>query len=104
MALQVGLSAAQIRSIASEQALRIAAGEPLRPAGPAIGEREQAPHVLLERVSSFLQLGAIATMRKAEGAAEMLALARLACDVPEEIDDAPGVHRDPRAARRLRCS
>ena len=33
-ALQVGLSAEQIRSIASEQALRIAAGEPLQPAGP----------------------------------------------------------------------
>ena len=35
-------------------------------------------------------LGAIATMRQgAEAAAEMLALARLACDVPDEIDDAP---------------
>ncbi len=89
MALQVGLSPDQIRSVASEQALRIAAGEPLEPAGPALGEREQAPHVLLERVSSFLQLGAIATMRNAEGAAEMLALARLACDVPDEVDDAP---------------
>ena len=67
MALQVGLSPDQIRSVASEQALRIAAGEPLEPAGPALGEREQAPHVLLERVSSFLQLGAIATMRRRGG-------------------------------------
>jgi predicted TIM-barrel fold metal-dependent hydrolase len=88
-ALQVGLSPEQIRCIASEQALRIVAGEPLAVAGPAVGERERAPHVLLERVSSYLLLGAIATMRNAEGAAEMLALARLACDVPEEIDDAP---------------
>jgi hypothetical protein len=33
-------------------------------------------------------LGAIATMRGADGT-EMLALARLGCDVPEDIDDAP---------------
>ncbi len=88
-ALQVGLSAQQIRSIASEQALRMAAGEPLQPAGPAVGEREQPPHVLLDRVSEFLMLGAIATMRGSEAGTEMLALARLACDVPDEVDDAP---------------
>ncbi len=88
-ALQCGLSPQQIRSIASEQALRLADGEDLIPAGPAVGERERPPHVLLDRVSEFLMLGAIASMRGAEGATEMLALARLACDVPEEIDDAP---------------
>jgi hypothetical protein len=89
-ALQVGLSTEQIRSIASGQALRMAAGEPLEPAGPAVGEHERAPHVLLDRVSEFLLLGAIATMRGgAEAAVEMLALARLACDVPDDIDDAP---------------
>jgi hypothetical protein len=44
---------------------------------------------LLDRVSEFLLLGAIAAMRRAEGATEMLALARLACDVPDDIDDAP---------------
>jgi uncharacterized protein len=87
-ALQAGLSAEQIRSISSEQALRIAAGEPLKTAGPAVGERERASHVLLDRVSEFLMLATIATMRGVDGA-EMLALARLACDVPEEIDDAP---------------
>lgn len=87
-ALQVGLSAEQIRSITSEQALRIARGEPLQPAGPPVGERERAPHVLLDRVSEFLLLATIASMRGGD-AAEMLALARLACDVPDEIDDAP---------------
>jgi uncharacterized protein len=89
MAHQVGLNDDQIRSIASEQALRIAAGEPLAQLGPAVGEREQASHVLLDRVSAFLMLGAIATMRGNEAGPEMLALARLACDVPDEIDDAP---------------
>jgi predicted TIM-barrel fold metal-dependent hydrolase len=88
-ALQVGLSADQIQSIAGGQALRIAAGEPLAPAGPAVGERERAPHVLLDRVAEFVMLGAIATMRRSEGAPEMLALARMACDVPDDIDDAP---------------
>jgi len=89
-ALQAGLSPDQVRSIASEQALRIAVGEPLQPAGDAVGERERAPHVLLDRVSEFLLLAVISTMRgAADAGSEMLALARLACDVPEEIDDAP---------------
>ncbi|HEY2260292.1 MAG TPA: amidohydrolase family protein [Solirubrobacteraceae bacterium] len=88
-ALQVGLSGDQIRSIAGGQAMRIAAGEPLAPLGPAVGEHERAPHVLLDRVSEFVMLGAIATMRRSEGGPEMLALARMACDVPDDIDDAP---------------
>jgi predicted TIM-barrel fold metal-dependent hydrolase len=89
-ALQVGLGAEQIRSIGSEQSLRLAAGEPLEPAGPAAGEHDCAEHVLLDRVAEFLLLGTIASMRGvADAATEMLALARLACDVPDEIDDAP---------------
>jgi len=87
-AVQVGLGPEQIRSIASEQALRLATGEPLEPAGPAIGERERAPHLLLDRVAEFLLLSTIAAMRGGDPT-ETLALARLACDVPEEIDDAP---------------
>jgi hypothetical protein len=88
-ALQVGLSQDQICSIGSEQALRIVAGEPLEPAGPAVGEVERAPHALLDRVAEYLMLGAIATMRGNEAGPEQLALARLACDVPDDIDDAP---------------
>jgi predicted TIM-barrel fold metal-dependent hydrolase len=89
-AIQVGLTSEQIKSIASGQSLRMAAGEPLQAVGPAVGEHERAPHVLLDRVSEFLLLGAIATMRGTpEAATEMLALARLACDVPDDIDDAP---------------
>ncbi|MBV9802924.1 MAG: amidohydrolase family protein [Solirubrobacterales bacterium] len=87
-ALQLGLSADQIRSIAAEQSLRLAAGEPLRPAGPAIGEREKAPHLLLDRVAYFLLFSAMGSMRGVDPT-EMLALARLACDVPDEVDDAP---------------
>jgi hypothetical protein len=89
-ALQAGLSAEQIRSVGSEQSLRLAAGGPLEPAGPAVGERDRAEHVLLDRAAEFLLLGTIASMRGiSDAATEMLALARLACDVPDEIDDAP---------------
>ncbi len=87
--LQAGLSAEQIRSITSEQSLRIAAGDALVPAGPAPGEHEHAVHVLLDRVAEFLLLGTIMTLRAVDGATEMLALGRLACKVPDEIDDAP---------------
>jgi predicted TIM-barrel fold metal-dependent hydrolase len=89
LALQLDLAPEQIRSIMSEQSLRIAAGEPLIGAGPAIGERERASHVLLDRVGQFLMLGMILSIRGAQGGPEMLSLARLACDVPDEIDDAP---------------
>lgn len=89
VALQAGLSPEQIRSIASEQALRIVAGQPLEPAGAAVGERERAPRVLLDRVSQYILLGAIATMRGNEAGPEQLALARLACVVPDGLDDAP---------------
>ncbi|MGO9902199.1 MAG: amidohydrolase family protein [Solirubrobacteraceae bacterium] len=87
--LQAGLAPEQIRSITSGQSLRIAAGEPLAPAGAAIGERDHAAHLLLDRVAEFLLLGTIMSMRGAEGGAEILALGRLACAVPDEIDDAP---------------
>jgi uncharacterized protein len=88
IALQVGLSSEQLRSVTSGQAMRIAAGAPLQAAGPPVGERERAPHVLLDRVAEFLLLSAISAMRGGDPT-EPLALARLACVVPEDIDDAP---------------
>ncbi len=90
LALQAGLSSEQMRSVASRQSLRLAAAEDLVPAGPAVGERERAPHVLLDRLAQFLLLATIQTFRGGDSA-EMLALARLACDIPAEIDDAPVV-------------
>jgi uncharacterized protein len=89
LGLQLGLSHDQIRSIMSEQSLRLAAGEPLAPAGPAVGEGERAPHVLLDRVAQFLMMGMILSIRAPDAGPEMLALAQLACEVPDEIDDAP---------------
>jgi hypothetical protein len=88
LALQAGLSADQIALIASGQSLRIAKGEPLAVAGPAVGERDRASHVLLDRVAELLQIGTMMQFRFGQGE-EMFALARLACQTPEEIDDAP---------------
>jgi len=87
--LQAGLTIEQIHLITHEQSLRLAAGEPLRSAGPPVGERERAGHVLLDRVAEFLQLGTIMTMRGVDLGPEMLALARLSCVVPDDLDDAP---------------
>ena len=53
-----------------------------------MGEQERASHSLLDRVAQYLMLAAIASMRQADPT-ELVALARLACDVPHEIDDAP---------------
>ena len=101
--VQAGLSAEQIRLITSGQSLRIAAREPLAVAGPAIGERTRAPRTLLERVVTFTTIGALSLMRgDADGRGhEQLALARLACNVPDGIDDAPVFAAVGRAARRL---
>jgi hypothetical protein len=88
LALQAGLSPEQIHLIASGQSLRIARGQALQPSGPAVGERDRASHLLLDRLADFLLLGTIMTLRGGDGE-EMLGLARLACDVPDEIDDAP---------------
>ena len=88
LALQAGLSAEQIRLIGSGQSLRIASREPLEQAGPAVGEREAASHVLLDRVAELIQLSTMLWFRGGDGS-EMLSLARLACEVPDEIDDAP---------------
>jgi uncharacterized protein len=87
-ALDAGLSADQIRSVTSGQSLRLAAGEAPAPVGPAVGERERPPHVLLDRVSETLLLAAMMGFRGLDPT-EMLALARLGCDVPEQVDDAP---------------
>jgi hypothetical protein len=88
VALAAGLSPEQLRSIASGQALRIAAGEPLRPVGEPVGERERPPHLLLDRVAEFILMTVMLAFRGGDPT-EGLALARLACDVPDEVDDAP---------------
>jgi hypothetical protein len=91
LALQAGLSADQVRLVFAGQSRHIAAREPLEAAGPAVGERDRPGRVLLERVATFTILGALAMLRgDADGrGAEQLALARLACAVPDGYDDGP---------------
>ncbi len=88
VALQAGLSSEQLTMIGSGQSLRIAAGDELAVAGPAIGERERAGHLLLDRVADMLLIAVMLEFRMGDGS-EMFALAQQACNVPEEIDDAP---------------
>jgi hypothetical protein len=88
LAAQAGLSVEQLRSIASEQSLRLAAGEPPVPAGAAVGAREVPPRLLLDRVATFLLLGTLVSYRGGDGS-EMLGLAQLACVVPDDHEEAP---------------
>ncbi len=88
LALQAGLTAEQVALIAAGQSLQIAERGPLAVSGPAVGERERASHLLLDRVAGYLQVGVLLEARTGDGS-ELVALAELACDVPEEIDDAP---------------
>ncbi len=89
VALQVGLSAEQARLMFAGQSRRIAAREPLQMAGPAVGERDRPARTLLERVATFTILGALSMIRgDPDGrGAEQIALARLACNVPDGYDD-----------------
>ncbi len=103
LALQSGLTTEQVALIASGQSLRIANGEPLAVAGPAVGERDRASHLLLDRVANYLQVGALLEFRTGDGT-EMVALAELACDVPEEIDDFPVFAAIAATAAQLRRS
>ena len=88
LALQAGLSEDQVRVFAGGQSERIAAGDPLAVAGPALGESERAEHVLLDRVAELTQMALYVRFRGGDSS-EMLALARLALEVPDSIDDAP---------------
>ncbi len=88
LALQAGLTPEQVALVASGQSLRLARRDPLAVSGPAVGERERASHLLLDRVAGYLQVGTLLEFRTGDGG-EMLALARLACDVPDDVDDLP---------------
>ena len=87
-ALEAGLSAAQIRSVAGEQTARLMAGEEPADAGPAPGTAEARVDLLLERVHGFL-LTAIARTLVGDSGEEAIALARLACEVGDEAPQGP---------------
>ncbi len=87
-ALQLGLSPEACASIGGAQLARLLAGEDPADAGPAPGIGALAPNPLLERVESYL-LTAIGRLLLGDDGAEQLDLARLACEVGEDVPEAP---------------
>jgi predicted TIM-barrel fold metal-dependent hydrolase len=86
-ALQSGLAPDQIRGVMGGQLGRLVERQEPLDLGPALNRRDGGGDILLQRVETFLAT-AIGRIFSGGDAAETLALARLACDVPDE---------DPRA-------
>jgi uncharacterized protein len=88
-ALQAGYSSEQLKLVTSGQSLNIADGDVLTDAGPALGDNaRRTSHILLDRVSALLQTATQMLFRGADGALEVLSLARLAMDAPDDVSDA----------------
>ena len=84
-ALQVGLTAAQVESVAGGQLERILAGNDPLDLGPAPGTAAQRTP-LVDRVFTLL-VGALARMLEGRAANELVQLARLGCQVDGESGD-----------------
>jgi uncharacterized protein len=83
-ALQAGLSAEQVRSVAGDQARRLMAGDDPVDLGAAPGAASLSSDPLLDRVYSFL-LSAIGQMLRGVEPEETLQLAALACEVGDDV-------------------
>ena len=66
----------QVALIASGQSLHIAHGALLAVSGPAVGARDRASHLLLDRVANYLQVGTLLEFRTGDGSG-MVALVGL---------------------------
>jgi predicted TIM-barrel fold metal-dependent hydrolase len=86
-ALQLGLSPEACASIAGAQLERLLDGQDPADIGPATGIGALEANPLLERVESYL-LTAVGRMLLGDPAAEQLDLARLACEVGEDVPEA----------------
>ncbi|MBO0746758.1 MAG: amidohydrolase family protein [Acidimicrobiaceae bacterium] len=84
-ALQAGLSAEQIRGVCGAQLERLLAGEAPLDLGPPPGPAERPSDLITERVYLYLTV-ALGRMIVGADAEEVVGLAALACEVP---DDAP---------------
>jgi uncharacterized protein len=82
--LQVGLSAEAMREVLGGQARRLVDCEEPADLGPAPGIDSLSRDPLLERAYSFL-LSASGQMFRGADPSETLALAALACDVPDDV-------------------
>jgi predicted TIM-barrel fold metal-dependent hydrolase len=87
-ALEVGLSADQVASVAGGQLERLLAGEEPLDAGAAPGGEQPKSDLLLDRVHGAL-VNAVGRIMGGEQGDSGVALARLACEVGEEAPQAP---------------
>jgi predicted TIM-barrel fold metal-dependent hydrolase len=88
-ALQAGLTEPQLRLVMGGQSARLIAGEEPLDGGPSPGGTTVAIDVLLDRVATFLIAAFPLHVYGGPGAAnELMALARLACAVPEDAPQA----------------
>jgi uncharacterized protein len=85
--LQAGLDPERLRLVMGGQVARLAAGEELVDAGPAPDHETISVDVLLDRAATFL-VGSFAQYVRGGSGAEMLSLARLACEVPADAPQA----------------
>jgi uncharacterized protein len=88
-AIQAGLGEEQLRWVLGGQIDRLLAGEPAEDLGPPPGTAVSETNLLLERVASslvFAMGGAFAGIEQLAG--EAISLARLACEVGDEADEA----------------
>jgi hypothetical protein len=87
-ASQIGLSNEQIRGIMGRQIERLVNGDEPLDLGPALDRRERPEDILLQRIQTFLTT-AIGRIFSGGDGSETLALARLACRLPEGDPRAP---------------
>jgi uncharacterized protein len=87
-ALAVGVEPDALGMVAGGQVARLAAREEPAELGPAPGPGRLRRFLHAERVAAYLN-GAIQRAFMLADPSEPLALARLACDVPDEVEEAP---------------
>jgi uncharacterized protein len=87
LALEAGLEPEALRSVAGEQMARLLAGEDPVDAGPPPG-RTLTVDLLLDRVATHLT-NALGRMFAGGDPSEAVVLARLSCDVGEDVPSAP---------------
>jgi hypothetical protein len=87
-AIELGLTDAQLRSVAGGQIERLVAGEDPIDLGPAPGPDAVGRDVLLDRIAFYLVQG-VGRMLGGSPAEETIALSRLSCEVPADAPQAP---------------
>jgi hypothetical protein len=82
-ALHAGMTPEQVRGVMGGQTERLVTGQEPLDLGPALNVRAPATDILLQRIATFLATAIGRIFSGADGA-ETLALARMACDLPED--------------------